>query len=437
MRSSRDLSTIQRKIASLIVHHKKLAIFLKPGGGKTAAALYAMRHLSFNRCLIVAPVRVCETVWRQESKEWAELTDFSFTWLAGTPTKRLQLINRKTDFHLISYDLLRWLGSNFVISKQYDAIIFDELSMLKSSGSNRFRAIRYHIDRINISIGLTGTPVGNSLLGMWSQMYSCLGSHTPLGKSDIEFKYTYFRKGGFEGREWLPRKDTFDLIMCDLKNYAFSFEIAKEYCPISFNPIQLKLPPKIKNLYDRLAAEFYIEIENRDIFALGSGPLAMKLRQIEGGAIYDSNHEYSILHNLQLEVIDDLIEELNGDSLIIVYEFKFQLELLKKRYPKLVTKINSKTQKSWNEGKIKLIAIHPKSCGHGLNLQFGGCNMVFMSVPWSVDLWQQTIGRIFRTGQKRSVSIYHFQGFEIEDDVIRRLKSHIDVELNLFKKLAS
>lgn len=431
----KDLSSIQQSIVNLIVDYHKLAIFLDPGGGKTAATLYGMKELNFNRCLIVGTPRICETVWKEESAKWKEL-DFSFTKLIGSPQKRKQLLNQNTDFHLISYDLLHWLSKEVVISRKYDALIFDELSLLKSPGTNRFKSIRHHIDHVKIAIGLTGTPTGNSLLGLWSQLYACVGSESPIGRTYGEFKCRYFMQGGFKGREWIPNASTFFRLMDDLQDYAFSFEVDKSEFPIVFNPIQLKLPASVKRHYDEMKECFYVKLQDKDIFAFGDAPMQNKLRQMEAGAIYDLKGKFIQLHQLQLEAVEDLIEELNGKSLIIVYEFRFQLELIKKRWPKVLTKITSKSQQEWNEGKHRLLAIHPKSCGHGVNLQHGGRHMVFLSAPWSVELWIQTIGRIYgRKDQKLTAYIYHFKGFEVENRVIQKLKYHERVLRNTFKEL--
>ena len=51
--------------------------------------------------------------------------------------------------------------------------------------------------------------------------------------------------------------------------------------------------------------------------------------------------------------------------------------------------------------------IHPASAGHGLNLQSGGCTLVWYGLTWSLELYQQTNARLWRQGQQHTVVIHH------------------------------
>jgi len=74
--------------------------------------------------------------------------------------------------------------------------------------------------------------------------------------------------------------------------------------------------------------------------------------------------------------------------------------------PRLVTLDDDRAIERWNNGEVELFAIHPKSAGHGLNLQHGGHHIVFLSLPWSLELYEQTIGRLHRSGQRHDVWCY-------------------------------
>ena len=77
-----------------------------------------------------------------------------------------------------------------------------------------------------------------------------------------------------------------------------------------------------------------------------------------------------------------------------------------RRFPGLVTLDHDRAIERWNAGQVQLLAIHPAAAGHGLNLQHGGAHMVFLSLPWSLELYEQTIGRLHRSGQTRDVWVY-------------------------------
>ena len=52
--------------------------------------------------------------------------------------------------------------------------------------------------------------------------------------------------------------------------------------------------------------------------------------------------------------------------------------------------------------------IHPASAGHGLNLQSGGNVIVWFGITWSLELYQQTIARLWRQGQASgTVTVIH------------------------------
>lgn len=436
MLNVRDLTHTQRSAANIICHYQKVAIFMKPGSGKTATTLYALDYLKPKATLIVAPPFVCETVWQYEHLGWEELRNKKAIWLRGDPKSRIKMLSEPCDFHIISYGLLSWLNKVTNVAKRWDALVFDEVCMLQSPGSERFKSIRQYIDHIPISVGLTGTPTGNSMLGMWSQVYACVGSETPLGDTHQVFKQRYFIQGGFKNYNWLPTKNTYDDIMRDLNGYAYSFKLEKEYCPINTSSIRLKLTQNVQREYDKLKKEFYIELHNGDHFhVLNPSGINMKLRQMEAGAVY-TDEGIEEFHTLRMEALNSLVNELDGAPLIVCYEFKFQRWQLQQTFgDRVVTNMGQDTINAWNKGRIEILAVNPKSCGHGLNLQHGGCDMLFLSAPWSLRLWEQTIGRIYRTGQKKSVSIYHFSGFEIEDRVIKNLKAHKEIDNRIFEDL--
>lgn len=458
MLSINNLKDYQKAGVDIIASQKKCALFMKPGMGKTVTTFYGLSKLEWRRALIVAPKRVCETVWPYECDNWKELKGrYSFTWINGTPIKRTTLLEKNTDFHLITYELLPWLVSEVKLWKHYDVIIFDELSKLKSPSAKRFKAIRHQIIKIPISIGLTGTPTGNSLLGLWTQVYSCLGPSTPLQSNYTAYKQKYFYQGGFEGKEWIPFSDktqrrfpgrnTLQEILEDIQKdpkgqRVHSFELLKEYCPVSWNEIPVSFTAKVLKQYQQLSNDFSLCLNNgTEITAPSAAALKNKLRQFESGAVYlddegtGINRPYEVFHTAKIDALKDLVDELSGDPLIIVYEFKHELARLQKEFKGIPHDLDYDVQQRWNRGELPVIALHPASAGHGLNLQAGGANMAFMSLPWSLELWQQVTGRIYRTGQQRTCNFYTFKGFEVEGQVYGALRAHKEIEASVFKNL--
>ena len=104
--------------------------------------------------------------------------------------------------------------------------------------------------------------------------------------------------------------------------------------------------------------------------------------------------------------LDELLEENQHANTLIAYTYQEELAQLRQRYPKAQTLDDERAVERWNAGEIELLLVHPKSAGHGLNLQFGGCKIVFLSLPWSLELYEQTIGRLRRSGQRHDVWCY-------------------------------
>ena len=114
--------------------------------------------------------------------------------------------------------------------------------------------------------------------------------------------------------------------------------------------------------------------------------------------IWFSTHKFDLL--------DELLEENQHANTIIFYNYVEELAELLRRYPHAQTINDNKAVERWNKGEIEILLLHPKSAAHGLNLQHGGNKMVFVSLPWSQELYEQAVGRIHRSGQKHDVWVY-------------------------------
>ena len=143
------------------------------------------------------------------------------------------------------------------------------------------------------------------------------------------------------------------------------------------------------------------------------------------------------LHDHKMDALEALLEQLDGENVMIVYHFKPTLERLLARFPEAVAMDKSGDAVTpWNKGKIKKLLVHPQSAGHGLNLQKGGRVMIFYDIPWSLETYQQVIGRLHRQGQTRQVLLYHLVAKGTADEkVVVRLKEKRDTQEWLFQRL--
>ena len=98
-----------------------------------------------------------------------------------------------------------------------------------------------------------------------------------------------------------------------------------------------------------------------------------------------------------------MIEAANGRPVMVAYWFKHDLSrimrrLTEKKIP--FEKLDSEESiRKWNRGELPVALIHPASAGHGLNLQSGGNTLIWFGLTWSLELYQQTVARLWRQGQ--------------------------------------
>lgn len=376
-----------------------------------------------SKVLIVGTKRICELVWQQEAAQWEHLQDCTFELLFGTPAQRVAKLNSDAQYHLINYELLPWLADE--IGKEqwpYEAVIFDEISKMKSPSAVRFKKIKKPILDVPIRFGLTGTPRGNSMLGVWSQLYCTNGPS--ITKTYTEFKQRWFFPVDDKRLIWIPRPDSEKEIRKAARPYAYATPLETAAPEAKVNVIPVLLPKKAMTEYRKLEQELEIEFDSGDVVrALTGGVMRGKLLQISSGAVYTDDQESFVeLHDAKLEALDELIDEIQGEQLLVFYRFKHELARLKKRHKvATIDEVNA-----WLEGEYQVIALHPASAAHGLNLHVGGCaTAVWMTLPDSQELWEQGNRRLARKGQTKDVVSHILTVADtVEDRIAKSLESH-------------
>ena len=405
-----------QELAADFLYATDRAMMLAPvGAGKTCTALTAMQAMikdgHVKRFLVVAPKRVCEHVWPVETPKW---TTLSTALAVGSPAQRLAAINSSAPIVVINYDNLQWLSEQ---KFDFDGIVFDELTKLKNPSGKRFKALLKVIDRLQIRWGLTGSFTSNGLEDVFGQCK--IIDQGLLGRSKGAFMQQYFIPIKPEYGEWMPRPKALENVMAKIKPATFVLE-AGEY--------KDKLPPlhtvelrsdMDRTHYEKMKRDLVLEFPDATIVAQNAAVVTGKLQQMACGWVYETTTTPSDvpgkfkttqkavwMSSHKFDLLDDLLEENQHAPTIIVYNYKEELAELQKRYPAALTLDTVDAVDRWNSGNVELLLIHPKSAGHGLNLQHGGSRMVFVSLPWSLELFEQTVGRIHRSGQKHDVWCY-------------------------------
>jgi hypothetical protein len=418
MRSRSALFGYQVEAAAKMVATRETACLLSPGLGKSAATLTAIHDLGRPRTLVLAPARVAREVWHVEAAQWEHLRGLRVH-PASEKDVRANLhyaVTSKNDVVVASYENLPWLLDRYDIPKLFGAVVFDELSRMKTPGATRFRKLRSVLPKIPVRIGLTGTPVGNHLIDIWGEMY-CIAGPKPLGPSVEEFKYRYFRPKARRGHivyswETLPGSEA--EIHRRIKPWAFTLRPsdAPKLAELRVNEIRVPLPPRVLEMSRELADDLVTEMASgAELTAFSGNVAAMKVRQMAGGAVYldpptvlgeppPKIRGVEHVHDEKLDALADLVDELQGAPLLTFYWFRHERERLLKRFPQAVDIDAPDAMGRWNRGEIEMLLAHPASAGHGLNLQHGGHHICWFTLPYSLEMWKQAHGRLIRHGQK-------------------------------------
>ena len=414
--SGLKLRDYQEKAADFLYENDRAMILAPVGAGKTAITLTAMDDALYNglvnRWLVVAPKRVCTDVWPVEQPKWAP--DMKLVVAVGTPKQRRDAFESDAKVVVTNYDNLQSLPDVM----DFDGIVFDELTRLKNPSGARFKALLKVIDPIKIRWGLTGSFTSNGLEDVFGQ---CKIIDTQLlGRSKGAFMQKYFVLMNKDFGDWAPRVGSLVQVMEQIKTSTFVLD-AGDYANTlpPCHVIEMKSELNDRTPYEKMKKDYVVQFKDTQVTAINAAVVTGKLQQMASGFIYHTETTASNtpgrmnvsqvpvwFSSHKFDLLDELIEENQHANIIIVYNYIEELAELKRRYPTAQTINDYKAIERWNEGKIELLLIHPKSAGHGLNLQHGGCKMVFVSLPWSLELFEQTVGRLHRSGQKHDVWVY-------------------------------
>jgi SNF2 family DNA or RNA helicase len=397
-----------------IINHKAAGLFLEQGLGKTVITLTAIWILLYDyfdatKVLVIAPLRVARDTWSRECEKWEHLRGLTISKVLGSERERKMALYQKADIYVINRENLEWLIKNK--EWDFDTVIIDELSSFKSPSSKRFRALKKVRHKIKRIVGLTGTPAPNGLLDIWSQIYLLDGGER-LGRTYSGYRSRYFHpqkyvNGGIP-TDYQINEDAEEKIYEKISDICISMK-ALEYLKMPeciFNKVPIELDEKEMKLYRQLERDLLLPLDDSEVDAANAAVLSNKLLQMAGGAVYDEFGDVKTIHDKKLDALEDLIEAANGKPVLVYYGFKHERDRIKNRFD--VGEINtSEDIAKWNGGEMQIALCHPASTGHGLNLQDGGCTIIWFSMTWSLELYQQANARLWRQGQKQTVVIHH------------------------------
>jgi SNF2 family DNA or RNA helicase len=400
------LRPYQNAAADFLFEHDRAMILAPVGAGKTAITLTAMQDMlrdgHVKRWLVVAPKRVCTGVWPVEAPKWSGITP---ALAVGAPAQRAAAIRSDASVVVINYDNLDKLDS----LDGFDGVVFDELTRLKNPSGKRFKALEKLLTNVKVRWGLTGSFTSNGLEDVFGQCK--IVDQTLLGRSKGAFMQQYFICINHDFGQWTPMAGALERVMERIRPATFVLEPGEykdKLPPCHVNEVRVSLADRAP--YEKMKRDYVVKFGADQVIAQNAAAVTTKLQQMASGFIYNREAgDASIwFSSHKFDRLEELLAENQRANTIVAYTYQEELAELKRRFPHARTIDEPNVIADWNAGKVELLLVHPKSAGHGLNLQHGGCHMVFLSLPWSLELYEQTIGRLHRSGQTRDVWVYVF-----------------------------
>lgn len=423
----------QQFCIDFLLSHPAAGLFLKPGMGKTSIALTAADRLLYDRfevsrVLVIAPLRVADDTWSRESEKWDHLRHLRISKVLGSAKQRRAALARSADVYCINRENVEWLVKYYGMGWPFDLVIVDELSSFRNPSARRFKALRKVRPLVKHLWGLTGTPRPRSLLDLWAQVY-LLDQGERLGRTYTAYRNRYFtpgRQNGYVIYEWRPRPGAEDQVYSLISDICISLETKGnvQMPELVQTPRPVVLSPAARALYESMERDAILELAGEVIDAGSAAAVNGKLLQIAGGAVYDEDHVAHELHTDKLDALEDILEEANGEPVLVAYRYQHERDRIKARFPQAVQLKDSNTIAAWNRGEIPLLLGHPAGVGHGLNLQDGGRIIVWFGPIYDLELWEQFIDRLYRQGQRftTSVIVLVAEG-TVEEDAMRSLEA--------------
>lgn len=421
----------QKEAVKFLITRGSGSLWLDPGLGKTSVVLSAYRVLRTKglatKMLVIAPLRPVYAVWPVELKKWEQFSSYSMGVLHG-PNKA-KVLKQNHDIFVINFEGIGWLSSQLNGKPwPFDILVIDESSYLKNTQTQRFKTLKPLLNKFDRRWGLTGSPAPNSLLDIFGPQY-IIDQGATFGPYITHFKNAYFYPAGFGGYEWKLKPQGEQQIYDRLEGKVLRMAALDhlDLPELTYNNIVVELPADAKKIYQSLEDDLTIDLQYGNITAVNAAVAVMKCQQVaNGGSYLDGEKKQSInIHCAKTQAVQELVEELSGQPCIIGYHFQHDLERLKVAFPEapiigsgVVGDKLDRIISSWNAMEVPVLLAHPMSAGHGLNLQGAGHAVIWYSLTWSLEIYEQFIRRLWRQGQKNHIVVHHIIAKDTVDEAI-------------------
>jgi hypothetical protein len=419
MKRKSDLRAYQERVATQLYEFDNRLVAIRMGGGKTAAALTAIRELIDNgvirHCLVIAPKRVAALTWPSEIAEWEHLFGLRYQVLSGTPQQRLHMLleSPNYDVTLCGINLLPWLMAEIDTTPPdhplMDMLLIDEVSKLRDPTGSWSKSMAKRSHRWKMVHGMSGTLRPSSAMDLFMPSKIVLRQESPWQGSFYKWRDQHFKTTDWSGFKWAPMPGMDEKLNAELAPLVITLDDNELPQLPELNIIfdEVELPPHARARYHAMENT----LVSGNVFAANAGVMTGKLGQIANGFAYLPGGEVERIHDEKTEWLREMTDAATAPTMI-VYEYKEDLDVIQDLLGDRVTLLGGSDDKTaaatldaWNRKEIPFLTLHPGAAGHGINAQHGGSDQLWMSPCWSPELWAQTIARLHRSGQTQPVFI--------------------------------
>jgi SNF2 family DNA or RNA helicase len=395
----------------------------------TLTAIFDLMLDSFlvRKTLIIAPLSVAAGTWPDEIEKWDHLRGLTYSVAVGTEAERKAAFKKRAQVYVINRENVEWLVNKSGIPFDFDMVVVDELSSFKSHQAKRFKSLMKVRPAVSRIVGLTGTPSANGLIDLWAE-FRLLDIGKRLGRFIGGYRERFFEPDKRNAQvifSYKPKAGAEEEIYHLISDITISMKAADHLAmpELVESDVIVRMDATESAKYKTMKDDLVVSLDGGDIDAANAAALSNKLQQMANGAVYGEDNKAVSLHDRKLDALEDLVEAANGKPLLVAYWFKHDLARILKRIPEATVLDDAASIREWNAGRIPVALIHPASAGHGLNLQAGGSTLVWFSLTWSLELYRQTVARLYRQGQKDTVIVRHIvtEG-TIDRRILRALK---------------
>lgn len=439
----------QKVTSSFLTMHRRAFCFNEQGTGKTAsviwAADYLMTHGFIKRVLVVCPLSIMDSAWRNDLFKFAmhRTVDVAY----GKPEKRKSIVSGNAEFVVINYDGLEIVREE-VLNAGFDLIVIDEANAYKNPSTNRWKVLNKLLQPNTWLWMLTGTPASQSPVDAY-------GLAKLVNPNNVPKFY-----GGFRDRvmnkvtmfKWVPKPEANEVVHRALQP---AVRFTKEQCldlpDMSYVTRNVPLTAQQEKYYELLRRQLIVQAAGEEITTVNAAANLNKLLQLSGGAVYsDTGEVVQFDASNRLAVLREVVEESSHKVLVFVpYRHAIEVvaeDLRKHGYSTAVIhggvsagKRSDIFERFQGTDTPQVLVIQPQAASHGVTLHAAN-TIIYWSPVMSVETYLQCNARVHRAGQKNPTTVVHLQGSGVEKRMYTMLNNKVDIHqkiIDLYGELLS